>query len=118
MNRLLQWWRAVRLFAVLWPLARREEPIWEEEDRAAFARFLQGRTGAKLLEILYHREQMINAAAVQRRGAHEFHAGYACGFRAGYAGVLSLSAILTPDIEEHPDLSPKGTEELIESYAP
>lgn len=118
MKRFLHWFRAFRIWASHMPLCPESAPVWTENDNAALGNFLRNSsTGRKLVLLIRHQEQTVNASVVIRTSGFEYNCGYGAGFRAAQAMLVSLSANVPP----HPDdvnQNPEGAEDLVERLAP
>lgn len=115
MMRLLQWFRALRIFAGHMPLCRQEQPQWSDHDSRTLSAWLHSPTGVKLIELIRYFEQTQNASAVQK--GTRIACGFACGWRAHAAWIISLSADSQPQSGDSQDSIP-GAEELLDRLAP
>jgi hypothetical protein len=84
-----------------WPVAPIEAPQWTAADQESLLRFFRTEAGQKLEVLMRQMERDFNAGAVLKpAGCLQQACGYAGGFRAAFAYLVTLSAPLQPPTEE------------------
>lgn len=109
--------RAMWLFAKGFPLCPQECPSWDEDDARNLNHFLGSETGKKLVLTIRYREQAMNVEAVTATVNHEYKSGWAGGFRAFAAWLVSISETRTPHQNAQSD-GLSEPDEYIESLRP
>jgi hypothetical protein len=88
----------VKKLGAQWPAAPIDIPDWSQADGEALRRFFATEPGQKMQRLIRQMESDFNASAVLK--AAPVACGYAAGFRACYAYVITLSAHIPPHTDE------------------